>query len=89
MCSLQRAVESMKQQLGVQPVLTQLPLGNGKDFHGVVDLLHMHALIWPRQTEGTSFSCVELDSLPQEIQRDAYHYREHLLEQVRVASSLI
>ena len=76
----------MKQELGVEPVITQLPLGTGKEFHGVVDLLHMHALIWQREMKESSFSCVTLDSLPQDLQRSAHHYRELLLEQVSMPS---
>ena len=84
-CSLQSTVESMEQQLGVQPVLTQLPVGDGRDFQGVVDLLHMHALMWPQETEGTSYFRVLLENLPQDTQKLAHHYREQLLEQVRNA----
>jgi elongation factor G len=80
--NLQSTVESMEQQLGVQPVLTQLPVGDGRDFQGVVDLLHMHALMWPQETEGTSYFRVLLENLPQDTQKLAHHYREQLLEQV-------
>ena len=67
----------------MQPLLTQLSLGIGRDFRGVVDLVHSCALIWPENDRGTSFSHVPLEDLPQDVQRDVHHYREQLLEQVR------
>ena len=81
-CSLHNSVESMKQRLGVQPLLTQLPLGKGRDFKGVVDLVHNHALLWEKGREGSSFSQVTLSSLPPDIQESSHHHREQLLEQV-------
>lgn len=81
--SLDKAVQSMKTCLGVQPLLTQLPLGKGREFRGVVDLVQSCALFWSAGSEGTSFSRVSLVELPQDIQEDAIHHQYQLLEQVR------
>lgn len=72
----------MKTRLGVQPLLTQLPLGRGRGFRGVVDLVHSRALLWPEGSEGATFSHVPLKDLPQEIQADVRLHKEQLLEQV-------
>ena len=72
----------MKQWLGDQPLLTQLPLGRGRDFNGVVDLVHNCGLLWPKETEATSFSRVPLKDLPQDIQEEAHRHKVQLLEQV-------
>lgn len=81
--SLHKAVQSMKTNLGVQPLLTQLPLGKGREFRGVVDLLQSCALFWSAGSENTSFSQVPLVELPQDIQEDAFHHQYQLVEQVR------
>lgn len=80
--SVYNAVQSMKQRLGVQPLLTQIPLGGGRDFRGVVDLVHNCALLWPNEGEATSFLRSPLKDLPQDIQGEAHHHKEQLLEQV-------
>lgn len=72
----------MKTSLEVQPLLTQLPLGKGREFRGVVDLLQSCALFWSAGSESTSFSQVPLVELPQDIQEDAFHHQYQLLEQV-------
>jgi elongation factor G len=81
--SVYNAVQSMKQRLGVQPLLTQIPLGGGRDFRGVVDLVHNCALLWPNEGEATSFLRSPLKDLPQDIQGEAHHHKEQLLEQVQ------
>lgn len=86
--SLHSTVESIRQQLDVCPVLTQLPLGSGKEFHGVVDLVQMQALVWPQGGDGRSFSPVSLDTLPLDTQRDACQWRELLVEQVLSNTSI-
>lgn len=81
--SVHKAVQSMKTYLGVQPLLTQLPVGKGQEFRGVVDLVQSYAQVWPAGSEGISFSHVPIVELPQEIQEDALHHQSQLLEQVR------
>ncbi len=53
-------VDSMKQKLGATPLVTQLPLGQGRDFTGFVDLLSMDVLTWQRGSDGVEFRCVPL-----------------------------
>ncbi len=50
----------MKRKLGATPLVTQLPLGCGKGFRGVIDLLSLDALIWERGTDGSEFTCIPL-----------------------------
>ncbi|KAG8456486.1 hypothetical protein GDO86_002317 [Hymenochirus boettgeri] len=50
--SFQYAIESIKEKLKVKPLLIQSPLGEGKSFKGVVDLVNMETIIWsPRGQE--------------------------------------
>ena len=75
-------MESIGQRLGVQPVLTQLPLGAGREFQGLVDLVELQVLLWPRGGEGRTVSQEPLENLPPETQEEVSRHREKLLEQV-------
>jgi hypothetical protein len=35
----------------VVPLLVQLPLGQGRNFNGLVDLVNLTGLVWPRKEE--------------------------------------
>ncbi len=50
----------MRHKLNATPLVTQLPLGQGKEFRGVIDLLSLEVLIWDRGTDGSDFTCVPL-----------------------------
>ena len=39
--------DEIKEHLGLDPVLLQLPIGEGEDFRGVVDLLNRHSYTYP------------------------------------------
>ena len=43
-----RVVAMMQERLGVTALPLQIPIGAEADFRGVVDLLHMHALVWDK-----------------------------------------
>ena len=58
--SLSMTIESMKEKLGATPLVTQLPLGQGKEFRGVVDLLSLDVLLWGRGTDGSEFTSFPL-----------------------------
>ena len=46
-------VETMiKDRLGAEPLLIQLPIGAENDFAGVVDLVEMRALVWAGDAKG-------------------------------------
>ena len=50
--SLARAVESMQASLGRNCVPVQMPIGEERDFKGVVDLVSMRAHTWPADESG-------------------------------------
>ncbi|NXP45906.1 RRF2M factor, partial [Heliornis fulica] len=78
------AVESIKQKLKTKPLLLQLPIGEGKTFRGLVDVVTKEQIIWkPDVDDGKNFEqklLLEADdpNLFQEVQ-DA---RNTLIEQV-------
>lgn len=58
--SLSSAVESMRLRLSATPLVVQLPLGEGRAFRGVVDLVAMEAMLWQPGSDGDAFSLVEV-----------------------------
>ena len=64
------------------PLLTQLPIGEGRGLRGVVDLVQGHALLWPGGGDGREFSVVSLEELAGEMRAAACQKREELVEQV-------
>ena len=45
-------VDTIKERLGAEPLVLQLPIGAENDFIGVIDLIHMRALVWPGDAKG-------------------------------------
>ncbi len=72
-----RAVQMIKDRLGAQPLLLQLPWGSEDRFRGVIDLLRMKAVEWKDETLGAAFE--ELP-IPEDLLEEATKYREMLVE---------
>src|SRR5262245_43654075 len=69
-----RTVEMMRERLGARPLVVQLPVGNAESFCGVIDLLHMQALLYAEDTPGAT---VQITDIPEAsvAQAQAYHLR--------------
>ena len=50
----------MEKKLRATPLVVQLPLGQGKNFIGVLDLLTMDVLSWNKGGDGRNFTHVPL-----------------------------
>jgi elongation factor G len=50
----------MEKKLRATPLVVQLPLGQGRDFTGVLDLLTMDVLTWSKGGDGRNFTRVPL-----------------------------
>ncbi|HEX7372618.1 MAG TPA: GTP-binding protein, partial [Thermodesulfobacteriota bacterium] len=70
-------VEMMRQKLGANPALIQIPLGAEDRFRGIIDLVRMKAVIWDEETLGATF---REEDIPPEFSAAAEKYREKLLE---------
>ena len=70
------AVASIRERLGARPVVCHMPIGAGKDFVGMVDLLLEVAIVFDEGTEGT-FS--ELP-IPDDMKEAVGLARQDLLE---------
>jgi elongation factor G len=72
-------VSQIKNKLGANPVLLQIPIGAEDDFEGIVDLVYNKAYVWDETSQGQVF--VEVP-VPSDIQAQAYEYRLKLVEGV-------
>jgi elongation factor G len=73
-----RARDQLREALGLNPVLLQLPLGLEDEFEGVIDLLKMRAL----RFEGDGGARVVESEIPAERLEEATAAREELLDAV-------
>jgi elongation factor G len=72
-----RCVREIHEKLGAQPLVLQLPLGLEQEFQGVIDLIHMQAIVYEEETLGSTF---RLEPIPDEYVAEAESTRVQLLE---------
>ena len=72
-----RCLDMIVDRLGARPMAMQLPLGAEADFHGVVDLLKMKAVVY---TGDTADSPIEIRDIPADMQAKAEEYHNQLIE---------
>ena len=73
------ALNSMRDRLKANPVPVQIPIGSGRLFRGVIDLIMNKAIIWHDHTQGATWDEIEI---PQDLKKLARHWRILLLEAV-------
>lgn len=77
------SVQTMVDRLGATPLVMQLPIGSESDFVGMIDLVTMKALVWPKETAlGEDYETVEI---PEDLRDKAEEYRNTLVEKVAEA----
>lgn len=73
-------VNDIKEKLGANPVPIQLPIGAEDNFEGVVDLIKMHEIVWPVDSDnGQNF---EIREIRAELKEQAEELRQHMLESI-------
>ena len=70
-------VQQMRDILGANPVVLQVPIGAEENFKGVVDLIRMKALYWHDETMGAQYS---IEEIPADLKDECDEYRNKLLE---------
>ncbi len=77
-------VQTIKDRLGAEPLVLQLPIGAENDFVGVVDLIYRRALVWPGDAKGdvTMGAKYEIQDVPADMVEKVEEYRHHLVERV-------
>ncbi len=73
------SMEDVHQKFGVEPLALQIPLGEGPDFEGVIDLLKMKELRWSQEDEGETI--LESDIAGDRLE-EAQKWHEKLVETV-------
>ncbi|MDZ7332753.1 MAG: elongation factor G [candidate division KSB1 bacterium] len=71
------AVEMIKTHLGAVPLMVQIPVGEGDQFSGVIDLIQMKYLVFDEFSLGAKVETLEI---PAEYQQRAAEYRSQMLE---------
>jgi elongation factor G len=72
------SLETIKERLGANPIVLQLPIGSESDFAGIVDLVRMKAVIWDDESLGATFHD---EDIPADLQDKAQEYHDALVEQ--------
>ncbi|VEB33525.1 translation elongation factor G [Legionella sainthelensi] len=72
-----RVVSQIKQRLGSNPVVVQLPIGAEEEFKGVIDLIKMKAIHWDEENKGMTF---EYKEIPADLKDQCVEYRAMLIE---------
>ena len=74
-----RVVKEVRERLGAETVLVQLPWGSEDNFRGVIDLLEMKAITFDAQSQGAN---MHDEAIPAELAADAERARAELAEKV-------
>ena len=72
------AVDQIRNRLGKNAIITQLPIGKEDDFKGIIDLFEMRAYIY-NDDKGDDISITEI---PDDMKDDAELYRGELVEKI-------
>ncbi len=83
--SLDRALQSMRESLGRECVPVQMPIGEGADFRGVVDLVTMKARLFAADQSGAMTEA----AIPEPLLAAAQAAREALIEVVAEADDAL
>ena len=74
-----RSVAMIAERLGANPICIQLPYGKEDRLKGVIDIVHMKAIVWDEETLGAAF---HEEEVPATLRDAALRARERLLEAV-------
>ena len=72
------SMQSIEDRLGGNPVAIQIPMGAEADFHGVIDLVEMKAIVW-HDEEGKEREVIDI---PPEYQEQAEEWHHKMLDVV-------
>jgi len=73
-----RAVQTIVERLGANPLPVQMPIGRENDFRGVVDLVEMRAILYAG-SDGEERRMVQI---PAQLMEEATRRRDQLVEQI-------
>ena len=67
----------MKDILGANPVVIQVPIGAEENFKGLVDLIKMKAILWHDETMGAEY---DIEDIPADLQAECDEWLNKVLE---------
>ena len=70
-------LDTIKERLGANVAVIQLPIGAEGNYKGVIDLVTMEALVWHDEELGAKWDVVEI---PADLKEQAEQYRTQLLD---------
>jgi len=70
-------LDTIRERLGCNAAVLQLPVGAESDFAGIIDLVEMNALIWQGEDLGASWDVVDI---PEDMVDLAEEYRSGLID---------
>ncbi len=73
--NFEQVVSQMNEQLQANAIALQLPIGEGDDFDGVIDLVCLQALVWEGKAEQPT-----IQAIPERLQTLAQAARNELIE---------
>ena len=84
-------VDTIRERLGAEPLVLQLPIGAENDFVGVVDLIYRRALVWPGDSKGdvTMGAKYEIQEIPADMLEKVEEYRHALVERVAESDDVL
>jgi len=77
-----KVLDQLRDKLGHNAVLMQLPIGLEDDFQGLIDLVSMEAIYF----DGTNGEQIRREEIPAEQRADAERHREELIDAVSMFS---
>jgi elongation factor G len=80
-----RVKEQLKEKLGLNPVLLQLPIGLEDKFEGIVDLIEMKAY----RFNGPNGEEITTEPIPADMQAEAHEQREAMLDAISMYSDAL
>ncbi|MAG97435.1 MAG: elongation factor G [Rhodospirillaceae bacterium] len=75
--NFERCVDMVRDRLGANALVLQLPIGSEAEFAGIVDLVRMKAVLWKEETLGAEFYD---DDIPADMLDEAQALHEVLVE---------
>ena len=73
------SMEDVQQKFGIEPLALQIPIGEGPDFEGIIDLIKMKELRWSEEDEGETITESDISA---ERLSDAQKWHDKLVETV-------
>ncbi len=70
-------VAMMQERLKANPIILQLPVGQGDNFTDIIDLIEMKQIRWDEESLGASYY---FEDIADEYRQEAERYREKLIE---------